>query len=169
MIDDFQDMSRELSRLLGSTSDLRTAVERAVSENADLKHQVENFVIERTNTLVRTVLEKATIKNGVKVCRLAGPILPEMVKNVAFSIRKESEGPTVFIGSTVNHDKPLLTVMISDDLVKEGYNASQIVRESAKLIKGGGGGQPFFAQAGGKDADNLPAAVAKIEEMLHLS
>ena len=169
MIDDFQDMSRELSRLLGSTSDLRTAVERAVSENADLKHQVENFVIERTNTLVKTVLEKATIKNGVKVCRLAGPILPEMVKNVAFSIRKESEGPTVFIGSTVNHDKPLLTVMISDDLVKEGYNASQIVRESAKLIKGGGGGQPFFAQAGGKDADNLPAAVAKIEEMLHLS
>ena len=169
MIDDFQDMSRELSRLLGSTSDLRTAVERAVSENADLKQQVENFVIERTNTLVKTVLEKATIKNGVKVCRLAGPILPEMVKNVAFSIRKESEGPTVFIGSTVNHDKPLLTVMISDDLVKEGYNASQIVRESAKLIKGGGGGQPFFAQAGGKDADNLPAAVAKIEEMLHLS
>lgn len=169
MIDDFQDMSRELSKLLGSTSDLRSAVERAVSENADLRHQVENFVTERTNTLVKTVLEKATIKNGVKVCRLAGPILPEMVKNVAFSIRKESECPTVFIGSTVYHDKPLLTVMISDDLVKEGYNASQIVRESAKLIKGGGGGQPFFAQAGGKDADNLPAAVAKIEEMLHLS
>lgn len=169
MIDDFQDLSRELSKLLGSTSDLRSAVERAVSENADLKHQVENFVIERTNTLVKTVLEKATIKNGVKVCRLSGPVLPEMVKNVAFSIRKESEGPTVFIGATVNHEKPLLTVMISDDLVKEGYNASQVVRESAKLIKGGGGGQPFFAQAGGKDSDNLPAAVAKIEEMLHLS
>ena len=58
--------------------------------------------------------------------------------------------------------------MISDDLVKDGLNASQIVREAAKLIKGGGGGQPFFAQAGGKDVEGLSNACTRIKELLHV-
>lgn len=90
------------------------------------------------------------------------------VKNVAFAIRKNSPEHTIFIGATINADKPLLTLMISDDIVKEGFNASNIVREAAKLIKGGGGGQPFFAQAGGKDLDGLSAAYDKIIALLHL-
>ena len=89
-----------------------------------------------------------------------------MVKNIAFNIRKLSPEKTAFIGATVQGDKPLLTLSITDDLVKEGKNASTIVREAAKLIKGGGGGQPFFAQAGGKDTDGLNKAVEKIKEIL---
>ena len=91
-----------------------------------------------------------------------------MVKNIAFAIRKASPEHTVFIGATVSQEKPLLTLMITDDLVKSGLNASQIIRESAKLIKGGGGGQPFFAQAGGKDKDGLSAAADKILSLLHI-
>ena len=83
--------------------------------------------------------------------------------------RKRAQEPTAFIAATISADrKPLLTLSLTDDLVKEGYNASQIVREAAKLIKGGGGGHPFFAQAGGKDTDGLSAASDKIAQLLHL-
>ncbi|MDE6335875.1 MAG: alanine--tRNA ligase, partial [Muribaculaceae bacterium] len=137
-------------------------------ENADLRKQVEDYMEERTRNLAKEILSGAKIENGVKVCRLSGPALPDMVKNIAFSIRKDSPEHTVFIGATIAAEKPLLTLMITDDLVKEGLNASQIVREAAKLIKGGGGGQPFFAQAGGKDADGLSAAADKIISLLKI-
>ena len=142
------------------------AVEKAIKENSDLKKQVDEYMEERVRNLAKDILENAKIENGVKICRIAGPRIPEVVKNIAFTIRKESPEHTVFIGATISADKPLLTLMLTDDLVKEGLNASQIVREAAKLIKGGGGGQPFFAQAGGKDSDGLSAAADKIFELL---
>ena len=123
---------------------------------------------ERTANLSRQLLENAKEVNGIKVVSLSGMRLPDVVKNVAFTIRKTSPESTVFIGATTNENKPLLTIMISDDLVKEGLNASKTIREAAKLIKGGGGGQPFFAQAGGKDIDGLSAANDKILELLNL-
>ena len=73
----------------------------------------------------------------------------------------------VAIGSFAN-GKPTLTVSLSDDLVQEGKNAGSLVREAGKLIKGGGGGQPHFATAGGKDVDGLKAAIDKIVEMANL-
>ncbi len=144
------------------------AVEKTIKENAELHKQAEEFLAERTRNLSADVLQNATEVNGVTVCRLSGPRMPEVVKNVAFNIRKDSPVHTVFIGTTMSGDKPLLTLMISDDLVNQGLNASQIIREAAKLIKGGGGGQPFFAQAGGKDADGLSAASDKILELLKI-
>jgi alanyl-tRNA synthetase len=73
----------------------------------------------------------------------------------------------VFIAATHENGKPMLTVQLSDNLVKDGMNASAMVREAAKLIKGGGGGQPHFAQAGGKDMDGLSAAMEKMRELLN--
>ena len=89
--------------------------------------------------------------------------MPEMAKNVAFGVRAQSPEHTVFVAAT--HDasgKPLLTVMVTEDLVKDGLNASTTVREAAKAIKGGGGGQPGFAQAGGKDKEGLTVAFEKM-------
>ena len=100
---------------------------------------------------------------------MRGPFQPEMVKNVAFAIRNTVKGPVAFLAATSFGDKPLLTVMLSDDLVAEGHNASKMVREAAKLIKGGGGGQPFFAQAGGKDADGLVAAFDALTKALDIA
>ena len=100
---------------------------------------------------------------------MTGLRLPDVVKNVAFILRKEADGPTVFVAATINEGRPTLTLMLSEDLVKEGYNASTVIREAAKLIKGGGGGQPFFAQAGGKDASGLSPAADKMLELLGLS
>jgi alanyl-tRNA synthetase len=67
----------------------------------------------------------------------------------------------------VDYNKPLLTVMISDDLVAGGLNAGKLVREAAKLMQGGGGGQPHFATAGGKNVEGLNAAVDKVFELIH--
>ena len=168
ILDQLQDTFRDLSSFLGNTPNLKSAVEKAVKENSDLKKQVEDFMAERTNTLIKECLEKTTIVNDIKVATLSGQRIPDIVKNVAFGVRKYSPDKTVFIGTTMSADKPLLTVSLTDDLVKEGFNASNIVREAAKLIKGGGGGQAFFAQAGGKDADGLAAAGDKIKDLLNL-
>ncbi len=166
MLDGLQDTMKDVASFLGNASNVKVAVEKAIKENSDLKKQVDEYMEERVRNLAKDILDNAKIENGVKICRIAGPRIPEVVKNIAFTIRKESPEHTVFIGATISADKPLLTLMLTDDLVKEGLNASQIVREAAKLIKGGGGGQPFFAQAGGKDSDGLSAAADKIFELL---
>ncbi len=168
VLDRMQDSMREIADFLGGASDVRQAVKKAIDENEDLRHQVTEFVAERTRNLIKETLASAKDVHGVKVALLTGPRIPDIVKNVAFGIRKEAKEPTVFVGATVNLDKPLLTIALTDDLVKEGLNASKVVREAAKLIKGGGGGQPFFAQAGGKDIDGLSAAADKALELLNL-
>ena len=169
MIDDMQDLMTDIRNTLGNAGDISAAIKKSILENSELRHQVEGFVAERTQQLAKDVKNSAVVSNGVTLCRLYGPRIPEVVKNVAFIIRKEAEGPTVFLAATTNNDRPTLTLMISDDLVKEGYNASQIIREAAKSIKGGGGGQPFFAQAGGKDASGLSQASDKVLELLGLN
>ena len=86
--------------------------------------------------------------------------MPDMVKGVAFAVRAASPENTAFVAATSDMTgKPLLTVMVTEDLTKEGLSASNIVREAAKSIKGGGGGQPGFAQAGGKNAEGLEEAL----------
>lgn len=158
ILDDFQDTVRDLHLILGNNSDIRQAVEKAVKDNGTLQKQVEEFIAERVRTLSKEILEKGVIINGIKVVTLEGERLPDTVKNLAFQIRKEAGEATAFIAATKSGDKPLLTVALTDDLVKNGFNASQMVRESAKAIKGGGGGQPFFSHAGGKDVDGLSKA-----------
>ena len=94
---------------------------------------------------------------------------PDAAKDLAFKLRAaQPENMLCVIGSR-HEDKPLLTVMATDDLVKDhGFNAGKVIREAAKLIQGGGGGQPHFAQAGGKNADGLSAAVDKVVELANL-
>ncbi len=169
MLDEMQDLMSGLSSLLGSTGNIRMAVEKSVKENADLHKQLDEAMAERIKNLADKLISEAKEVNGVKVVDLVGVRMPDIVKNLAFTIRKECPEHTVFVAATMSPDKkPLLTVMLSDDIVKTGANAGQIVREAAKLIKGGGGGQPFFAQAGGKDVEGLSAAHDKIYELLAL-
>lgn len=168
MMDNMQDVFTDIRDILGNAGDIRSTIKKAIIENSELRHQVEGYVAERTALVAKEVKENAIIANGVIVCKLGGPRIPEVVKNVAFILRKDAEEPTVFVAATINENRPTLTLMISDDLVKEGYNAAQIVREAAKLMKGGGGGQPFFAQAGGKDVSGLANAADKVLELLGL-
>ena len=94
---------------------------------------------------------------------------PAAAKDLMFKLRQTVAENMLAVVGTVSHDKPMLNVAMSDNLVKDhSLNAGQMVREAAKLIKGGGGGQPHFAQAGGKDKDGLSAAVDKVVEMAQL-
>ncbi len=166
-LDSMSDTIREIGAMFNNAPDLMAALRRSVSENADLRKQVDEFMQERIANIAAKLLEKAENINGHKVVGLIGPRIPDVVKGVAFAVRAASPENTVFIAAT--HDvanKPLLTAMVTEDLTKEGLNASTIVREAAKSIKGGGGGQPGFAQAGGKNADGLSEAYQAMLAML---
>ena len=158
MLDKMQDTIRDISGLLGNASDVRGAVAKAIADNSELKHRVEEYVEQRVAHIAKDVLAEAKETGHVRIGQLRGIVTPDVVKNVAFNLRKNGGEKFAFVAATMFEKKPLLTVMLSDDLVADGLNASTIIRAAAKHIKGGGGGQPFFAQAGGKDADGLANA-----------
>lgn len=168
MFDFLQDTMAYISSLLGSTADIRTAVLKALDENTQLKHQVEDFMKEKVELLTEKLFANAETIGNLTVIRLTSPLPPEVVKGVAFTVRKKASQPTVFIGATDNGGKPLLTLALSDQLVTEGKNAAVMLKSAAKHIKGGGGGQPFFAQAGGKNVEGLSEAMKDIERQLGL-
>ncbi len=162
---ELQDTLKEIGALL-NTHNVIQAIQKTISENANLKKDAENMIQERIKSVSEQVIKHKTTENGINIYTLFGPRFAEMPKSVAFNVREASPNSSIFLGATIDKGKPMLTVMITDDLVKEGYNAANIVREAAKLIKGGGGGQPQFAQAGGKDVDNISAALDKMLELI---
>lgn len=158
-IDEMTDTLHQISALLNNAPDTLHALKKAIEENADLRRQAEDYFNEKANNLAKELLGTVSIENGIKIVSMRGVRLPDLVKTVAFNVRALSPEHTAFIGATTDPSgKPLLTVMLTEDLVKSGLNASTIVREAAKSIKGGGGGQPGFAQAGGKNADGIAIA-----------
>ncbi|MDE5744100.1 MAG: alanine--tRNA ligase, partial [Paramuribaculum sp.] len=164
-LDEMVSTMREIGGMLNNAPDVVSALRKAIDENAALRKQAEDYFNERAAALAAEAIASARIENGVKIVSLRGVRIPDMAKAVAFAVRAASPEATVFVGATNDvAGKPLLTVMVTEDLVKAGHNASQMVREAAKAIKGGGGGQPGFAQAGGKDADGLPAAYSALIE-----
>lgn len=164
---EFQDTLKEIQSAF-NTNNVLQAVKKNISENADLKKEVEEMVNARIKNISEKVLNNKTEVDGINIYTLRGPFMPEIAKGVAFAIREAAPKASVFIGATIDHakSKPMLTVLVSEDLVKEGYNASTIVREAAKLIHGGGGGQPQFAQAGGKETDGITAAFDKMMQLV---
>ena len=160
-----QDTLHEIGTLFNNAPNLMQTIRKAIEENADLKKQAEAYIKEKAISLKNRLIEKAENINGVKVIRLLSPAAPDMVKDLAFMLRGELTEHFVFAAATTHQGKPMLTIMLSDDMVKEGKNASAIVREAAKLIQGGGGGQPHFAQAGGKNENQLPVALDKMIEL----
>ncbi len=168
-IQEMQNTLREVGSLLNNTPNVVQAIKKSIEENAELRHQAEEHFNERVSALTKELLAKAIEVNGIKVVEMQGIRLPEVVKNVAFGVRAQSPEHTVFIGATFDPaGKPLLTLMITEDLTKDSMNDSTTVREADKLIQGGGGGQPGFAQAGGKNKDGLSSAYEKMRSILGL-
>lgn len=166
-IDEMTSTLHDIAAMFNNAPDVVAALRRSIEENAELRRQAEDYFNERVNNIATEALAKATVEHGIKVVVLKGIRLPDLVKGVAFNIRARVNEPTVFLAATSDPSgKPLLTVMVTEDLVKEGKNASVIVREAAKEIKGGGGGQPGFAQAGGKNAEGLEAAFNKMLQLI---
>jgi alanyl-tRNA synthetase len=166
-----EDMVEGMKALFNNAKDLTTAIKKTIEENDGLKRQVEDFVKERIQAMRGKLIESAKDIDGVKVVKTVIPTstTPDAVKDLAFQLAGMlPENLLCVIGST-HEGKPLLTVMLSKNLIESrGYNAGAMVREAARLIKGGGGGAPHFATAGGKDADGLEAAVDKVIELAGL-
>ena len=168
MLDNVQDTLGHVKELLNNAPDAITALQKSLAENADLKKQVDDFMKQRIAILSKQLEDEGKEMNGIKVIMLTGDRLPDIVKGVALAIKADCPTATAFLAATEHEGKPMLTVMLSEDLVKAGKNAGNIVRGAAKAIQGGGGGQPHFAQAGGRNPQGLNDAMVAMHEALNL-
>ena len=165
------DMIDAIRQLFNNSPQLMTAIRKTLEENAELGKQVGEYVREQIAEKKRQLLEKRVEVGGVRLFLVEKGVPSEVVKDIAFQIAGELHEPFVFIAACVelSSSKPSLTLMISKDLVESrGWNASQLLRAAAKHIQGGGGGQPHFATAGGKNVDGLKAAVEELLSAMEL-
>ena len=164
-----QDTLVSIKTLFNNAKDLESVIKKYIEDNDNMKKQIEIFRAQKVEQLKAGLIEKAQNVNGIKVVKAVLPIDAASAKDLVFKVREAIPENLVCVIGSVDNNKPLLSVMFSDNMVKEhALNAGNIIREAAKLIKGGGGGQPHYAQAGGKDADGLNAAVDKVIELAEL-
>ena len=159
MLDTVQDTLGHIKEMLNNAPDAVAALHKSLAENADLKKQVDEFMKQRIAILTKQLIAEAKLDNDINIITLTGKRLPDVVKGVALAIKAECPSATAFLAATEHEGKPMLTVMLSEDLVKAGNKAGDIVRGAAKCIQGGGGGQPHFAQAGGRNPEGLNDAM----------
>ena len=168
MLDDVQDTMEHIKSLLNNAPDAVTALQKSLSENADLKKQVDDYMKQRISSICKQLVAEARQENGINIVTMTGKRMPDIVKGVALAVKAECPEATAFLAATEHDGKPMLTIMLSDDLVKSGLNAGNIVRGAAKCIQGGGGGQPHFAQAGGRNPQGLNEAMTAMRQALGL-
>ena len=163
MVDAMETTIRIAKAFFNNAPDLAGAIRKMVEENETYKKQMEEVIKEKTVTLKNSLKGMAKEINGVNVVTIDHSVDPAMLKNAAFMLQKEAQN-LVIAAAFEAGGKPQLLLMYTEDLVKAGHNAGADVREAAKLVMGGGGGQPGLATAGGKDVSGLPAALAKMIE-----
>ena len=164
-----EDTLNDIKALFNNAKNLQATIEKSINENSELKKEVESFRQQKVEELKNKLVAAAKDENGVKVVTNVLPIPANSAKDLVFKIREAIPEHLVCVIGSIANDKPMLSVMFSEDMVKEhNLNAGKIIREAAKLIKGGGGGQPHYAQAGGKDKDGLQAAIEKVVELCQL-
>ena len=164
-----EDSIKAIRSLFNNAKDLRGVIEKYIEEHDAMKKNIEQFQAQAVERAKDSLIEKARTINGTTVITSVLPISAQSAKDLVFKIRQAVGSNLLCVIGSVDGGKPMLSVMLSDDMVADhGLNAGQIVREAAKLIQGGGGGQPHYATAGGKNADGLSAAVDKVVELAKL-
>ncbi len=165
-----EDTMKAVKALFNNAKDFKGAIQKFLDENEAIKKQVEGFKAQAVERTKDKLLSSATEVNGVKVIKAVLPIDADSAKNLVFKLRESVPSKLLCVIGSTGGNKPLLSVMLSDDMVKEhNLNAGAMVKEAAKLIKGGGGGQPHYASAGGKDLDGISVAVDKVIELAQLA
>ena len=163
IVDQMETSLRIAKAFFNNVPDLAGAIRKMIEENELYKKQMEEVMREKTVTLKNNLKNLAETINGVNIVKINTPMDPVMLKNAAFMLQKETQN-LVIAAAFEAAGKPQLLLMYTDDLVKAGHNAGADVREAAKLIMGGGGGQSGLATAGGKDLEGLSAALDKLIE-----
>ncbi len=153
--------------MVKSNYDLIDTISKNLEENTSLRKQLDIFKNEKVKELKNNLLKQTETINNVQVIKSI-VLLPDAgkIKDLAFQIRREKQNLILIMGAIFN-GKPNLSIMITDDLVKQNnWNAGKIIREAARKMQGGGGGQAFFATAGGKNPDGLQAAMDESLKLL---
>ena len=164
-----EDMLKAVRSFFNNAGDLKAVIAKYVEEHDTMKKDIEIFQAQRVFNLSMEMLEKARVINGVTVVTAKTVMMPNVAKDLVFKVRERHPENLLCVIGSIFDGRPTLNVMLSEDLVKErGLNAGQLVREAAKLMQGGGGGQPHFASAGGKNVDGLSAAIDKVVELANL-
>ena len=159
-----EDLLRAVQKHLNNPS-IEQAVRRLIEENAEMSHQIEQVTQERIGALTQAFAKAVVEEEGMHLIARQISANSDVIKGIAFGLRPMF-ADLVFVGCTTVGEKVSLTVMLGEEIVAQGINASQVIREAAKEINGGGGGQPFFATAGGKNADGLDNAILKAVELI---
>ena len=160
-----QDTLNGLKSLFNNAPDLTAAIHKSIEENAGLKKQIEQFTAEKIERYRDTIIARAEDFGEIKLVRLSGEQDPEMIRGVMPLLRgKFTDVKFAVVAATEWQGKPTIAVFLSQPLVDEGKNAGAMIKAAAKNIQGGGGGQPWFATAGGRDVNGLGAAM---EELLN--
>ena len=164
-----EDILKNIKSFFNNAKDLQGVIQKYIEEHDSMKKEIEGFQAQAVERAAQRLVEKARTVNGVTVITSVVPMAPAAAKDLAFKIRAAVNGSLLCVIGSHDNNKPQLSIMMSDDMVSDhGLNAGQMVREAAKLIQGGGGGQPHFAQAGGKSVDGLSAAVDKVIALANL-
>ena len=164
-----EDTLRDLRTMFNNAKELKAILAKFVEENDHMKKELESFRAQAVSRAAKNMVERAETVNGVHVVTSVLPIDPASAKDIVFKVREALPEKLVCVLGSVHDERPLLSIMLSDDMVKDhSLNAGQIIREAAKLIQGGGGGQPHYAQAGGKNAEGIRSAVDKVIELINL-
>lgn len=164
-----QDVLTSIKGFFNNAKDLEGVIKKYIDEHDEMRKSIEKFQAQAVERLKKDLVERAIDVNGVKVVKAVLPLDAASAKDLVFKVREAIPENLVCVIGTISNNKPLLSVMLSEDMVKDHeLNAGKIIREAAKLIQGGGGGQPHYAQAGGKNADGINAAVDKVIELAQL-
>ncbi|MDY3963205.1 MAG: alanine--tRNA ligase [Candidatus Cryptobacteroides sp.] len=155
---------RNAKAFFNNTPNLSEAIKKLIDENTGYKKEIEDFLHEKTAQMAEKLGKEAKEVNGVKVVEFSSPADPNIIKNAAAILQKKMEN-FIFAAAFEFEGKPNLVLMYSPDLVAKGKNAGKDIREAAKCILGGGGGQPGLATAGGKKAEGLKDALAMMTEL----
>ena len=159
-----EQMIKGIRGLFNNVPDLAGAIKKLVEENAEARKQLEAAAAEKAAQLAEKLYAEAVEVNGIRVVRFDHSVDPGMARNMALLLQKKATN-LVLAAAFAFDGKPNLVLMYSNDLVAGGKNAGKDIREAAKLIQGGGGGQPGLATAGGRDCSQLPAALDKLVEL----
>ena len=169
MMYDLEDGIKAIKELFNNAKDLKTTIQKYIEEHDAMRKSIEKFNAEVVERAKDKLLAQMKVINGVKVVTAVLPMKADSAKDLVFKIRAAEPEHLLCVVGSVFENKPTLSVIVSEDLVADhGVNAGKIIREAARLIQGGGGGQPHFATAGGKNADGLSAAVDKVVELAQL-
>ena len=165
ILDTLSDTLKGIRTMFNNAPDVAASVAKLINENSDAKKKIEEYAKEKAAAFAKVISENAQEINGIKVVKFSRDADPAMLREAAAILQKEVEN-FVFAAAFCHEGKPQLVLMYSNDLVAAGHSAANDIREAARFIQGGGGGQPILATAGGRNADGLQAALDKMVETI---